>query len=172
MPGDATAGEAVPILRPGARVILLDRDDRVLLFGTRERSSADGADDGLLWITPGGALEDGESYERCAHRELWEETGIDDAELSPCVWVRQHVWRWGDALYDSRERYYLARVEAFEVHPQRLDGMELQSFVEARWWGVPEIEASTEVFVPLDLAALLPPLIAGELPPQPLEVGE
>ena len=172
MPGDATAGEAVPILRPGARVILLDRDDRVLLFGTRELSSTAGPHDGLLWITTGGALEDGESYEGAALRELWEETGIDGVELSPCVWVRQHVWRWGDTLYDSRERYYLARVDRAEVRPQRLDGMELQSFVEARWWSVQEIDVSTELFVPLNLAALLPPLIAGELPPQPLEVGE
>ena len=41
-----------PILRPAARVLLIDHQDRVLLFRVNV-----GAGD--VWITPGGALEPG-----------------------------------------------------------------------------------------------------------------
>ena len=38
-----------PILRPAARVILIDRNDRILLLRTSLREGR------RLWITPGGA---------------------------------------------------------------------------------------------------------------------
>ena len=72
-----------PILRPAARVLLIDAQDRVLLLRAN-------VGEGDVWITPGGALEPGESAEQAALRELREETGVAGAELSPCVWTRVH----------------------------------------------------------------------------------
>ncbi|MEE8421775.1 MAG: NUDIX domain-containing protein [Dehalococcoidia bacterium] len=159
---------AKPTLRPGARVILLDPDDRILLI----RAASDEMDEPVIWITPGGAIEDGESFEQAALRELWEETGIEDAELGPCVWLRDHVWRWGETFYDSRERFYLVRTTQTDVSPRHMEDLELHSFTGFRWWSVDELAASDEVFVPRNLAELLVPLIAGDVPLEPIEVGE
>lgn len=67
-----------PRLRPAARVLLIDELDRVLLLRA-------GVGEGGVWITPGGALEPGETAEQAALRELREETGIEDAALIPVV---------------------------------------------------------------------------------------
>ena len=40
-----------------------------------------------------------------------------------------------------------------------------------RLWSADEIAASSEWFAPRGLAELLPPLIRGEVPPEPIEIG-
>lgn len=163
------ATPATPIPRPAARVLLIDDRDRVLLF----RTTLPQRDDARLWITPGGALDAGETYEQAALRELWEETGVSGVKLGPCVWTRRHIWRWGDAWSDSYERFYPLRVANVRVSPAALDPMERQYLRESRWWSLPEIAAAAdaETFVPRRLAELLPPIIAGDLPPTPIETG-
>lgn len=56
--------EAEPVLRPAARVVLLDREGRILLLRIADAPM----DVASAWITPGGALQPGESYEAAALR--------------------------------------------------------------------------------------------------------
>ena len=71
-------------VRRAARVVLLDRENRVLLMHFREPNVAP---PNVFWATPGGALDDGESWEQAALRELAEETGIHDVVLEGCAWI-------------------------------------------------------------------------------------
>ena len=61
--------------RPSARLILLDPQDRVLLFLFHHREGPLAGS--RFWATPGGSLEPSETYAQAAHRELFEETGIE-----------------------------------------------------------------------------------------------
>jgi ADP-ribose pyrophosphatase YjhB (NUDIX family) len=153
--------------RPAARVLVVDRKDRLLLFdgivpnGERTR----------LWCPPGGALRPDETYEEAALRELREETGISGVALGPCVWRREHVFEMFGKWYAGDERYFLVRVGTAEVVPHGRDPVEAGLILGHRWWSVPEIAASRDTFVPRRLAELLPPVLRGEIPPEPIDVG-
>ena len=160
-------------------MLLLDGEDRVLLIRAvlppeSPVESVAGVTYGehrVLWLTPGGGLDFGETHEQAALRELWEETSINNVELGPCVWHRKHTFAWKNALWEQRERYFVVRVETREVAMDFVNEDEMHILTELRWWSVAEIAASDEVFVPRAIAALLPPIIAGDYPEEPVDAG-
>ena len=162
---------ATPELRYASRILLVDETDRLLLFRSDGSFAAENFTAMSLWFPPGGGREGDETYEETAVRELWEETGLSGVELGPCVWSRSLVFTWGDHFWDARERYFLCRVPCFELDAANWTDIERVELNEYRWWSVEEIELSTELFVPSRLADLLKPLLRGEIPEVPLEVG-
>jgi ADP-ribose pyrophosphatase YjhB (NUDIX family) len=153
-----------PLLRPATRAVVLDPADRVLLVRFE-------FPDHGLWAAPGGGVEPGESDEEAIRRELAEEAGLDDVELGPVIWTREHVFPLG--RWDGQaERYYLVRTPAFDPAP-RLTWEELRAeFVtEIRWWTVEDVEQSGELFAPRRLAVLLRALLDEGPPAEPLDAG-
>lgn len=153
------------MLRPAARVLLIDREDRILLLRTNLRS------DRPLWITPGGGIEPHESAEQAALRELREETGIDGV-LGPCVWTRHHIFDFRGTMLDEREHFFVVRLDLpATTTDEHLTDDERDFIHEYRWWAVDEIVASRDWFAPRRLGALLPPILAGDYPRSPIDCG-
>jgi ADP-ribose pyrophosphatase YjhB (NUDIX family) len=128
--------DATPILRPAARVLLIDSQDRLLLIRARLEAEE-------VWLTPGGGVREGETFEEGALRELWEETGVGDVDLSPCVWMRTHVFPWDGQVYKQQERYYVVLVDEVEITDRYRDGVAWTVLAYFRWWSLAEIQAST-----------------------------
>ena len=157
-----------PIPRPTSRVLVLDQDDRVLLFRIVD---ADIRDAPWIWVAPGGGAEAGESEHETAASELWEETGAEAALEGP-AWRRRHVYPFRDQWFEAREAYFVARVGAFVPSRDNHPPLEREGLRDHRWWSVAEIlAADDEVSVPRTLGELLPALIAGERLAVPIEVG-
>jgi 8-oxo-dGTP pyrophosphatase MutT (NUDIX family) len=138
-------------VRLAGRVIVLDPDDRVLLF-----RYDDPPPNGRHWGTPGGGLDDGETYAAAARRELAEETGWTDVPLGAEVyeWTRTMGGRSG--LFRQHERFFVARVDTARRPLGEVAAMHASDGIAAwRWWGLPELDTTAEAIVPPVLADVI-----------------
>ncbi len=152
-------------MRNAVRVLLMDAEDRLLLFRYV-------ADDGeRFWCPTGGGIDPGEGPEQAARREVEEETGWSGPLELVEVWHRRHVAVFGGQLVDHRERWFLARVPVFGVHTRGFTELERQTISEWRWWTIADMHTAPERLVPEDLAARLDQLLGSGPPPRPFQIG-
>ena len=126
-------------IRQGVRAVVVAPDGRVLML--RYESPYE-----RWWIPPGGGVDPGENDVDALRRELREEVGLDEFEVGPLLFEREHHLRLDDAFGGQRNRYYLVRVPWFEV-------TDLGEGEEARWFTLDELRANPDP--PRDLDELL-----------------
>jgi 8-oxo-dGTP pyrophosphatase MutT (NUDIX family) len=157
--------------RKAARVVLLDDAGRVYLQHASD--PMDPFKDPWLEL-PGGGIHPGESSADAAVRELYEETGIREVKVGPCVWVRNTQFRFGGWDFDQDEWIHVAWVPASAVgewKPVALEALEAAAFIGARFWTIDELESSSIQTWPSRLREHLPALVDGQLPEDPIDVG-
>jgi 8-oxo-dGTP pyrophosphatase MutT (NUDIX family) len=156
--------------RHAARVVLLDRARRHVFMihasDPADRSKRD------WWETPGGGIHHGEESGVTAMRELYEEAGIVDAEVGPCVATQQVEFDFGGLHFDQDERVHVAWIDEMpaDARPQGLEALEVAAFMGSRWWPVDELLSSDVPVLPVRLRELLPILVAGALPADPIDL--
>jgi 8-oxo-dGTP pyrophosphatase MutT (NUDIX family) len=157
------------VRRDTARVILLDPRDRVLLF----RNLLPDPWRGEGWLTPGGALDPGETAADAAARELREETGhrLSPVQLGPAVAVTAGCWRSGDTIFETRNWHFCGRTETDAVDIGGQDEEEMEVMLGYRWWSVAELRDTRELVLPVGLHTVLPTLIGGRSPVSPVELS-
>ncbi len=144
------------------RVLLLSPRRRILLI--KYRNTGPTGVPRPCWMTAGGGLEDGETIEQAALREIAEETGMIDVRLGPVVWYGEDSHRSGDwnALY--KEHFIVAFAPTETVDDGGWTEHERQQVVETRWWTIDSLRQSTERIYPFGLADLLEPIMDGIYP--------
>jgi TDG/mug DNA glycosylase family protein len=152
-----------PVDRPAVRALVLDESDRTLLVQFRDDAGQ------TWWATPGGGIDEGEDVESALRRELAEELGLDDFELGPEIWTREHTFAWRGRIHRQLERMWLVEVLAHEPAP-RVD-LAAELVADVRWWTPAELAETSETLVPRRLPELLRELRAKGPPKEPFDVG-
>ncbi len=140
------------IVRPAAKVVLVDPDDHVLLFrgGDPARPEA-----GSWWFTPGGGIEPGETAAQAGRREVVEETGLELADLGSIVHHRSAHFSFEGKSYRAEEDYFIVRVDRFEISTRGWTAVERNVIEDHRWWDVVDLSATREVVYPENLVQLV-----------------
>lgn len=135
-----------------SRIIVLDDDDRVLLFLTRGSVPAQVT----RWITPGGGVDPGESHHDAACRELFEETGRIVDDLGASVYSLDFAVDYAGGDHDTgHAEYYLLRTESFTPSRENWTPEEQRDVIEHRWWAAEELSSALEPHDPVALPAII-----------------
>ena len=164
------AHQPTPVERRSARVILVDRPDRVLLFSALA-PLPDGAPR-VIWVVPGGGVEGDEGFGAAAARELYEETGLCVAaeQLRGPVALTRGAWTFQGVDYWSEDAYFFLRVSESAVSAADLSPLEREQVTGHRWWSVDELVSTDAIVFPRGLGPLVARLLAGDYPRQPVEL--
>lgn len=159
--------------RRTARVLLLDEQDRVLLFTDTDPGVADSR----WWITPGGGIEEGESDRVAAIREVSEETGLQltDEQLLGPLMVRHVVHGYTDVVIDQHDIFFFARIPQFEISTAGHTEEERITMVSWSWWSEQDLRHTAEIVWPIGLLDLLEEVArfetAGDRSAYPVDYG-
>lgn len=151
--------------RIGARVLLLNQHDHVLLMHARDPDDPSHH----WWELPGGGLDDGESLEQAAMREVTEETGIELDHLGPQVWIRESRFRYRNRDHHRIDHVFLARCagETTTIATKPTENEKL-GLIEHAWFTTTGLRACTDKLLPASLPTLLEAIVTGDIPNEPI----
>ena len=133
--------------RPSSRLLVIDRNNRVLLFRFVFKRGPLTSQN--YWATPGGGLEPGESFADAARRELFEETGILRDDVGREVAEREFVLQLLDGEYViAEEHFFLVRVANQSLSRDHWTPVEIEVMTDYRWWSVKELTSTSEAVFP------------------------
>ncbi|GAA4952856.1 hypothetical protein GCM10023334_068120 [Nonomuraea thailandensis] len=143
----------IPLRRFTARVLPIDEQGRVLLLHGFDPARPDVR----FWFTIGGAVEDGETLQQAAARELYEEVGIRAGveEFTGPHAEALIEFEWGEYAFTQDQSFFAIRVDDAVVSFDHMEQIEKDTTTEYRWWSSQELESTEEVVHPADLATIL-----------------
>ncbi|PTU58149.1 NUDIX hydrolase [Sphaerisporangium cinnabarinum] len=160
---DWVLGDDGLYFRRGARVLLLDDADRILLARGHDVDQPERS----WWFTIGGGVDPGESDVDAALREVHEETGLrlDPGALVGPVYTRSAIFDFYRQHCRQDEVLFLARVAGADgdggLSRDGWTDVELDVVDEMRWWALDDLRGVRIEVFPESLPDLVAPLLRG-----------
>lgn len=103
-----------------------------------------------FWVTPGGGVEKNESFKDALKREIFEETGIENAEIKNCIFSRIAYAKLNDIEQSMYyERYFLVETNEVTIDNENITDGEREVIKEYKWWSVDELRHTKEQVFPI-----------------------
>ena len=155
-----------------ARALVSEPGGHVLLIRVHDEVALDAADPVRdYWITVGGGVEAGESFEQAIVREVFEETGHRIPEAGPCVWRRRAILiDEAGVRRESDERYFWCRLPSTDLSAVNLTPIEREVIREFRWWDLRDPELSKVRIFPTHFADAARNVLLNGPPAVPLDL--
>ena len=156
-------------VRKSARAIVINSKNQIFLFQYMFDYLEDNK---VIWITPGGSLEEGESFEDALKREFFEELGMKITNKCPEVYYRNPIYtlKSGEKV-QSVEKFFLDALVEDSFSFDHWTESEKKRMFAGKWWSVEEIEKSEDEFFTKDILRITTELSNGEIPREPREIA-
>ena len=135
-------------VRDNARAFILNEENQILLqrfifsFTGRER---------ILWVTPGGGVEEGENFVEALQRELFEELGIEVDVAGDPILTLDIPFDGKYGKFISHEVYYLLHLSSDTIVTfENMEEGEKDTFLDLKWWSLEELKNGDLEFEPHD----------------------
>lgn len=134
--------------RRTARAILMDPEERVLLFEFHLPAGFISDAPRIFWATPGGAIEEGEDVISALRREVDEETGIQGYDVGPELFHGSNQLTLNGMPTRTLERFFLVRSPVSSLGTTAWTDVEKQVMRRHKWWPLSELKVTTETVFP------------------------
>ena len=160
--------------RVSIKVILLNQDNEILLLHADDPKTKNpsGKYNGPFWFLAGGQIEEGESLQKAAFREIYEEVGIEkeNIKLGPVVWFGECDLILNRILTHIKQTFIVAKTKKKEVLFTNLTDSEKAILKKMKWWTLEELKNTKEIVYPVLLPKYLPDIITGKYPEKPFDI--
>ena len=168
-------GEVVTLeKRSAVKVLLINEKKEILLLCANDPTtrSIDGEEWGIFWFLVGGKIEEGESIQKAALREIFEETGIfpDKIELKQIVWYGEGEFILSGIPTLQKETFLVAKTCEKSVALTLPTEWESRKIIGMDWFSLEKIKNCKQVIFPLLLAEYLPDISSEKYPDKPLRI--
>ena len=156
-------------IRKSSRAIVLNRRNEIFLFQYRFDYLADSE---LIWITPGGSLEEDESFEEALQREMFEELGVQLNNSCSEIYYRNPLYTLhsGETV-QSIEKFFLVYLENEQFTYSNWTESEKKRMLKGKWWSLEEIQKSDDTFFTKDIIRIMNDLSYNNIPREPQEIA-